>query len=113
MIRLTIVYLIAVSLLGPFISQAFARGRSFPIEVTGVIMAVNKSDHTFVIQVDHASAVLMLAVGRDCKFTQNGAPADENILQKGARMRVSYFSTIFSGKVAVEIESSGSNIERH
>jgi hypothetical protein len=113
MIRLTIVYLIAASLLGPFISQARARGRSFPIEVTGVIMSVNKTDHTFVIQVDDPAAVLILAVGRDCKFRQNGSPADENILQKGARMRISYFSTIFTGKVAVQIESSGTNMERH
>jgi len=105
MARLTVISLIAASLLGPFISHAAARGRSFPIEVTGVITAVNKTDHTFVIQIDKSACNLFMAVGRNCEFRENGALTSENILQKRARMRVSYFSTIFSGKVAVKIES--------
>jgi len=37
---------------------------------------------------------------------QNGAPAGEWVLKKGARVRVSYFSTIFTGDIAVKIESN-------
>jgi hypothetical protein len=104
MSRLTIVCVVAASLAGLFINQALARGRSFPIEVTGTIMMVDRPNQTFTIQVDEPSRILTIAVGRDCKFKQNGVPAGEQILKKGARARLSYFSTIFTGNLAVEIE---------
>lgn len=47
-----------------------------------------------------------IAVRRDCKFIKNGTPAGEQILRKGARVRVSYFATTFTGKIAVKIESN-------
>jgi hypothetical protein len=106
MLRLTIVCVVAASLAGLFINQAWARGRSFPIEVTGIIAMVDRRNQTFTIQVDEPASILTIAVGRDCKFTQNGVSAGERILKKGARVRVSYFSTIFTGKIAVKIESN-------
>ena len=106
MLRLTIVCVVAASLAGLFINQALARGRSFPIEVTGIIAMVDRRNQTFTIQVDEPARILTIGVGRDCKFTKNGAPVDEHILKKGARVRVSYFSTIFTGKIAVKIESN-------
>jgi hypothetical protein len=97
--------LIAV-LLGALPSHASARGRSFPIEVTGTIIKFDRSKAEFSIQVDEPAGILTVGIGRDCKFKQNGAPAGEQILKKGARVKVSYFSTIFTGKIAVEIESN-------
>jgi hypothetical protein len=107
MFRLTTTALITVSLLGIFfVVHATARGRSFPIEVTGTIKMFDRANHIFTIQSDEPARVLTIAVGRDCKFIQKGVPTGEWILKKGARVRVSYFSTIFTGKIAVKIESN-------
>ena len=97
-------YLIGTLLLGPLTGDALARGRSFPIEVTGTILEIDRSKTTFTIQVDEPAQILTIAVGRDCKFIQGRIPTDERILKKGGHVRVSYFSTIFAGKIAVKIE---------
>jgi hypothetical protein len=99
-------YLIATLLLGPLERDALARGRSFPIEATGTILEIDQQKTTLTIQVDEPAQMLRIAVGRDCKFIQGGIPTDEQILKKGAYVRVSYFSTIFTGKIAVKIESN-------
>jgi DUF917 family protein len=106
MLPLKATALIAASLLGIFVVHVSARGRSFPIEVTGTIRMFDGANHTFTFQSDKRARVLTIAVGRDCKFFQNRAPAGEWILKKGARVRVSYFSTIFTGNIAVKIESN-------
>jgi hypothetical protein len=98
--------LVAALLLGALPSHASARGRSFPIEVTGTILNVDRWKTEFAIQVDEPARILTIAVGRDCKFIRHDAPAQDDILRKGARVRVKYFSTIFTGKIAVEIESN-------
>jgi hypothetical protein len=106
MFRLRTTALIAGSLLGIFVVHVTARGRSFPIEVTGTIKMFDRANHTFTFQSDKPARVLTIAVGRECQFFQNGAPAGEWILKKGARVKVSYFSTIFTGNIAVRIESN-------
>jgi hypothetical protein len=106
MFRLTTTALIAASLLGLFVAHGIARGRSFPIEVTGTIRMFDRANHIFTFQSDKPARVLTIAVGRDCQFFRNSAPAGEWILKKGARVRVSYFSTIFTGNIAVKIESN-------
>jgi hypothetical protein len=93
-------------LLGALPVHASARGRSFPIEVTGTILNVDRWRTEFTIQVDEPARILTIAVGRDCKFIRHGAPAQDDILRRGARVRVKYFSTIFMGKIAVQIESN-------
>jgi hypothetical protein len=105
MLRLTIVSVIAVLLAGLFTNEASARGRSFPIEVTGTIITFNRPEHLFTIQVDEPARVLTIAVGRDCKFKKDGVAAEERVLKRGARVKVSYFATIFTGNIAVEIDS--------
>jgi hypothetical protein len=87
-------------------AHASARGRSFPIEVIGTIISVDRSKAEFTIQVDEPARILTIGVGRDCKFIRHGAPVGDEILRRGARVRVNYFSTIFTGKIAVEIESN-------
>ena len=109
MFRLTTTALIVASLLGILIVEAAARGRTFPIEVTGTIRMFDGENHIFTIQVDEPAGALTIAVGRDCKFIQNGTPTGEQILKKGARVKVSYFSTIFTGKIAVKIELNPSH----
>lgn len=89
-----------------FVGHIAARGRSFPTEVTGVITAFDRTNHVFRIRVDRPSRIFTIAVGRDCKFISNGTPTGEQILRKGARLRVGYFATIFTGKIAVKIESN-------
>jgi hypothetical protein len=105
MLRLIIISVIAVLLAGLFINEALARGRSFPIEVTGTIMTFNRGDHVFAIRVEEPVRVLTIAVGRDCKFKKDGVAAEERVLKRGARVKVSYFATIFTGNIAVEIDS--------
>jgi len=97
--------LIATLLSGPLAGDALARGRSFPIEVTGTILEIDRWKTTFTIQVDESAQILAIAVGRECKFIQGGIPTDERILKKDAHFKVTYFSTIFTGKIAVKIES--------
>ena len=104
MFRLTIVYLIAVSLLGISVDYAAARGRSFPIEITGSIVNFDRANQAFTIQVDEPARILTIAIGRDCKFKKYGASTAEQILRRGARVKVRYFATILTGNIAVEIE---------
>jgi|SRR6516225_8307555 hypothetical protein len=104
MFRLIIVSVIAALLAGLFTNEASARGRSFPIEVTGTIIAFNPATHVFTIQVDEPAHVLTIAVGRYCKFKQGGATTSEQIIKPRARAKVSYFATIFTGNIAVEVE---------
>jgi len=100
--RLTIICMIAVSTM--IVGHIAARGRSFPIEVTGTIIRFNRASQMFTIQVDEPTHLLTIAVGRDCKFKRHAAAAGEQILKPGAHVKVSYFATIFTGKIAVEIE---------
>ena len=87
-----------------FVGHIAARGRSFPIKVTGTIIGFDRTNQMFTMRVDQPSRILRIAVGRDCKFKRHGAPAGEQILKPGARVKVSYFATIFTGNIAVEIE---------
>jgi len=68
MLRVTIVCVLAASLGLPFINEALARGRSFPIEITGTIVSFDRADYVFTIKVDEPARVLTIAAGRDCKF---------------------------------------------
>jgi hypothetical protein len=102
MFRLITICVIAVST--TFVGHLAARGRSFPIQVIGTIIGFNRTSQMFTIRVDEPAHVLTITVGRDCKFKRHGAPAGEQILKPGARVKVSYFATIFTGNIAVEIE---------
>ncbi len=82
----------------------WARGRSFPNEITGVITWVNTNESLFTLETDEPAGVLGLSVGYGCKFKRGGATADARILRPGARVHVNYFSTVFTGKVAAEVE---------
>jgi hypothetical protein len=93
----------AVLLLGLWPSEVSARDRSFPLEITGTIRRFDEPTQTFTVELEESARVLTIAVGRDCKFTENGAPTGEEILKQGARATVSYFATIFTGKIAVDI----------
>ena len=104
--RLTIVCLGAVSLSALFVNRVDARGRSFPIEVTGTVINFDRANQTFTIRVDEPARVLTIGIGRDCKFKRSGTPTGEQILKKRARVKVSYFATIFTGNIAVEVESN-------
>jgi hypothetical protein len=95
-----------VSLAGPFASFASARGRSFPIEVTGIIRSIDRSSQTFTLEADDPATALNIGLRYDCKFLQRGGPAGVNILKRDAHVKVSYFATIFTGNLAVEIEAS-------
>jgi hypothetical protein len=104
MLRLTIVCVVVASMAGLFINQALARGRSFPIEVTGTIIHVDRPKAEFTIQIDEPARVLTIGLKQDCKFTNVSAPARIDTFRKGNRVRVRYFATIFTGNLAVEIE---------
>jgi hypothetical protein len=93
----------AALLLGLWPSEVSADDRSFPLEITGTIRSFDEPTQTFTVEVDEFARVLTIAVGRDCKFTENGAPTGEEVLKQGARVKVSYFSTIFTGKIAVDV----------
>jgi hypothetical protein len=108
MSRLTIVCLVVTSLTGLFINQVWARGRSFPIEVTGLIRAVDRTTHTFTLEVDEPATVLSIRLRYDCKFIEHGRSEGPDILQRDAHVKVSYFATIFTGNLAVEIEANPS-----
>jgi hypothetical protein len=101
MFRLTICLIV---ILTTFAGQIAARGRSFPIQVMGTIVGFNRTSQMFTIRVLEPGRTLTIAVGRDCKFKEHGAPAGEQILKPGAQAKVSYFATIFTGNIAVEIE---------
>jgi len=102
MFRLITICVIAVST--TFVGHLAARGRSFPTQVIGTIIGFNRTSQMFTIRIDEPAHVLTITVGRDCKFKRQGAPAGEQILKPGARVKVSYFATIFTGNIAVEIE---------
>jgi hypothetical protein len=93
----------AVLLLGLWPSEVSAGDRSFPLEITGTIRSFDEPTQRFTVELEESARLLTIAVGRDCKFTENGAPAGEEILKQGARVTVSYFTTIFSGKIAVDV----------
>ena len=93
----------AALLLGLCPSEVSADDRSFPLEITGTIRSFDEPSQMFTVEVDESARVLTIAVGRDCKFTENGAPTGEEILKQGARVKVSYFATIFIGKIAVDV----------
>ena len=93
----------AALLLGLWPSEVSADDRSFPLEITGTIRSFDEPTQTFMIEVDESAHVLTIAMGRDCKFTGNGAPTGEQILKQGARVKVSYFATVFTGKIAVDV----------
>ena len=104
MLRVTIVCVLAASLGLPFINEALARGRSFPIEITGTIVSFDRADYVFTIKVDEPARVLTVAAGRDCKFKKGGMATEKQVLNRGARVKLSYFATIFTGNIAVEVE---------
>ena len=93
----------AALVLGLCMSAVSAEDRSFPAEVTGTIRSFDQQTQTFTIKVDEPARILTLAVGRDCKFETSGAPGGERILKPGARVKVSYFATIFTGNIAVAV----------
>jgi hypothetical protein len=86
------------------VGDVAARGRSFPIRVIGTIVGFNRTSETFTIRVEESGRTLTIAVGRDCKFERHGAPTAQQILKPGARVKVNYFATIFTGNIAVEID---------
>jgi hypothetical protein len=97
---------IAGLLLGLWPSEISAGDRSFPLEITGTIRSFDEPTQTFTIEVDESTRILTIAVGSDCKFTENGAPTGEEILRQGAQVKVSYFTTIFTGKIAVDVATN-------
>ena len=101
--RITTASIIGALLVGIPTRAALAR-HSFPIEVTGAIISFNRASHTFTIRADEPAKVLAISVGQECKFKQNGTIANEHIMRRGARVKVSYFATIFTGNIAVEID---------
>jgi hypothetical protein len=91
---------------GPLGTDVLARGRSFPIEVTGTIINVDRTNYEFTLRVDEPARVLLIGLRHDCKFLRNGTPTKMDILKKGAYVKLSYFATIFTGNLAVEIEAN-------
>ena len=101
----TITAAVIATLLGAiFVGHAVARRLPTPIDVTGTIKIFDRANHVLTIQVDKPAGVLSIVVPRDCKFIQNSTPMGEQSLQKGARAKIRYVSTIFTGKIAVTIE---------
>jgi hypothetical protein len=92
--------------LGPLATSASARGRSFPIEVTGTINSVDTASRSFTMRTDEPAKIVAIGLRWDCKFKSDGAPAGPEILRKSAYVKVSYFATIFTGNLAVEIEAN-------
>ncbi len=105
MVRRAPAYLVAAFLFGPLLSHALARGRSFPIEVTGTVTTVDKASQTFIVETDEPTKILTIGLRWDCKFKRDGTPAGPDILKKSAYVRVCYFATIFTGNLAVEVET--------
>jgi hypothetical protein len=106
--RFAILYSVAFVGLGfgPLATDASAKGRSFPIEVTGTIINVDWTNFEFTLRVDEPARILLIGLRRDCRFLKNGTPAKVDILKKSAYVRVSYFATIFTGNLAVEVEAN-------
>jgi hypothetical protein len=104
--RLTIFFAFVALGLGPLAADVSARGRSFPIEVTGTINCVNTASQTFTMQTDEPAKIVAIGLRRDCKFKRDGAPGGPDILRKSVYVKVSYFATIFTGNLAIEIEAN-------
>jgi hypothetical protein len=104
LLRVTIICAVPAFLAVLLVNEVSARSRSYPIEVTGTVVTFDRAKQTFIIRVDDPPRVLTLSVGLECKFKCDGALAGEQILKRGARIKVSYFATIFTGNVAVEID---------
>jgi hypothetical protein len=104
LLRVTIICAVPAFLAVLLVNEVSARSRSYPIEVTGTVVTFDRAKQTFIIRVDDPPRVLTLSVGFECKFNCDGALAGEQILKRGARVKVSYFATIFTGHVAVEID---------
>jgi hypothetical protein len=100
------ILLAAALLLGLWPSEVSADDRSFPLKIAGRIRSFDEPNQTFAIQLDESATVLTIALGEDCTFTENGAPTGEEILKQGARVQVSYFATIFTGNIAVDVATS-------
>ena len=101
--KLAILYCALVLMVDTCPGELFARGRSFPGEVIGTIIQVDRLNKTFTIRPDGSAQILSIALGKDYKF--KGAPAPrEQVLRPGARLRVCYHATLFAGNIAVEIE---------
>ncbi len=103
--RLILLFLTALAFCS-VASVTFARGRSFPTEVTGIVTSVDRAITHFTMTTDQPAGVLALAIGRDCKFMKSGAPATEAVLKEGCHIKASYYSTIRTGKIAVEIDGA-------
>jgi hypothetical protein len=103
--RLILLFVTGLALC-PVATVTFARGRSFPIEVTGTVTSVDRAITHFTMATDQPAGVLALAISRDCKFTRSGVPVTKAILKKGCNIKASYCSTIFTGKIAVEIDGA-------
>jgi hypothetical protein len=103
--RITILPATAL-LIGLCPSEVSADDRSFPQEITGTIRSFDKATQTFTIQVHEPARVFTIAVGSDCEFKENGVPTGEQILRQGGRVEVSYFATIFTGNIAVDIAAN-------
>ena len=104
MLRLAIICAVPVLLAVLLVNEVSARSRSYPVEVSGTVVTFDRAKQTFTIRVDDPPRVLTLSVGFECKFKCDGALAGEQILRRGARVKVSYFATIFTGNVAVEVD---------
>jgi hypothetical protein len=103
----------AIFMATPFATVASARGRSFPTELTGTIQDFDRSTRTFILEADQPSKTLKIGLRDDCKFLESGRPAGAEVLRKGAHVKVSYFATIFTGNLAVEIEADPKTKSAH
>ncbi len=96
---------VAILMATPLATVASARGRSFPIELTGTIRDFNRSTQTFILEADEPPKTLRIGLRDNCRFLGGGSSA-AYILRKGAYVKVSYFATVFTGNLAVEIEAN-------
>ena len=58
------------------------------------------------METDEPAEIIAIGLRWDCKFKRNGAPVGPDFLRKSAYRKVSYFATISTGKLAVEIEAN-------
>ena len=101
-----VIFSAAALLVALWPSEVSAQGRSFPAEIAGTIRNFDKATQTFTIQVDEPARIFSIAIGSDCQFKENGTPTGEQILRQGARVKVSYFATIFTGNIAVDVAAN-------
>ena len=105
MLNKLILISVAIFMATPFATVASARGRSFPTELTGTIRDFDRSTQTFILEADEPTRALRIGLRDDCKFL-GGDSSGGGILKKGAYVKVSYFATVFTGNLAVEIEAN-------